>query len=295
MKYKFITNLSISKATVIVVSVYILLFHFTLPKYTFDHYSREVSWDILSYYLYLPLSFIEHDIGLSNSSYSTLLIDKYQLSTSFYQAAPAPNGNLVMIYTMGMALLYLPFFLIGHVWATFGGYPTDGFSFPYQFSVATGMMLYVVLGVLFLRKLLLYFFSEKITSIVIILITLGTNYFREATDYNMGPHVTLFFLYSVLLYYIIKWHEIQKAKYAVIIGLSIGMLILIRPTEAICVFIPIFWDIYNKESLKRKIQLLKKNYHQLLYLFICVVIVGLPQMIYWKYQTGSFIYNSYWN
>ncbi|MGZ4036134.1 MAG: hypothetical protein ACXVP4_14870, partial [Bacteroidia bacterium] len=51
----------------------------------------------------------------------------------------------------------------------------------------------------------------------------------------------------------------------------------------------------DKKSFYDKIALLKSNKLHLLFLFIAVVLVGLPQMIYWKTLTGSFLYNSYWN
>lgn len=273
----------------------LVYFHFSLPRYLYNGFTREMDWDILSYYLYLPLTFLHDDLGIKDYSYVEQLFNQYHFSPTFYQATQAENGNYVMMYTMGLAMLEAPFFIIGHIWAALGGYPTDGFSFPYQFCVSTGVMLYILLGVFILRKILLRFYSDRVTSITLILLLLGTNYFREAIDYNLGPHALLFTLYCVLVYYTIKWHEEQKLKYVIVIGFAIGFLTLSRPTEIICVFIPLLWNIYNKESLKVKISLVKKNWRQALVLIVCVILVGVPQMIYWYKLTGSFIYNSYWN
>ena len=292
---KLVRDNFISFITTVAICCVILYFHFTLPKYEYSHYSAETAWDILSYYLYLPLTFIQQDIGLKDYSYINHIFDQFHFSTAFYQAAQAPNGNWVMIYTMGMAILYMPFFLIGHLWATVGGYPTDGFSYPYQFCVSTGMMIYILFGIFILRKILLTFFSDKISSIVLVVILLGTNYFREATDYNMGPHAVLFSFYCLLIYNTIRWHNEPKVKYAIWIGISIGFVALIRPTEIISIFIPVLWAVYDKESFLRKIALIKTNYKQVIIIMITVALVGLPQMIYWHHQTGSFIYNSYWN
>ncbi len=213
----------------------------------------------------------------------------------FQQADKIPNGNWVIVYTMGMAMLYLPFFLIGHLWAIAGGYPTDGYSFPYQFCVSTGMMIYIVLGIIIFRKLLLRYFSDKVTAVVLFLFCLGTNYFREATDYNMGPHATLFMFYCLLIYYTIKWHQIPKVKYAVVIGVSLGFISLIRPSEVICILIPLFWNVNNKQALMDKITMVKQYWKHLLVLFFACFIVGIPQMMYWKTVAGSWFFNSYWN
>lgn len=291
----FKNNNKESLVVVFLISICLIYFHFSLPRYMYNGFTREMDWDVLSYYLYLPLTFLHNDLGIKDYSYIEQLFNQYHFSPTFYQAAQAENGNYVMIYTMGLAMLEFPFFLIGHLWATVGGYPTDGFSFPYQFCVSSGMMFYLLLGVFVLRKILLRFFSDRVTSITLILLLLGTNYFREAIDYNLGPHAILFTLYCFLIYYTIKWHEEQKFKSAIIIGFAVGFLTLSRPTEIICVFIPLLWGIYNKESLKIKLSLIKNNWRQVVALLICVVLVGLPQMIYWYKLTGSFIYNSYWN
>ncbi|MFL5764799.1 MAG: hypothetical protein ACJ77K_12720 [Bacteroidia bacterium] len=283
-----------SKLIAFLICLVILYFHFTLPKYSYS-YTTEANWDILSYYLYLPLTFLKHDLAIHDYSYIQHLFDQYHFSPGFYQAAQAENGNYVMIYTMGMALLYSPFFAIGHLWATLGGYPTDGFSFPYQFCLSSGTMIYVVIGIFTLRKVLLHFFRERIVSVVLILLLLGTNYFREATDYNMGPHAILFSLYAILLLYTIRWHEQPRLRSAAMIGICVGFLTLIRPTELICIVIPLLWSIHDRSSFFAKITLIRKNKLHLLMMVACVILVGLPQLIYWKVLTGSFLYNSYWN
>ncbi|MBK7181541.1 MAG: hypothetical protein IPH89_00700 [Bacteroidetes bacterium] len=288
-------NFSISKITAYLIALIIIYFHFTLPKYDYPDQTNEIAWDILSYYLYLPASFLHGDIGINDQAYIQAIFNKYHFSPFFYQAAQAPNGNWVMIYTSGMAILYMPFFLLGHLWAKIGGYPTDGFSYPYQFCVSSGMMIYILAGIFLLRKILLHFYTEKITTIVLVIIVLGTNYFREATDYNMGPHGILFMFYGILVLNTIRWHQNQATKYVIWMGISIGFLILIRPTEAICIFIPLLWGVYNRNSIKEKISLLILNKKHIILLTLTIFLVGLPQLIYWKYQTGSFLYNSYWN
>jgi hypothetical protein len=284
-----------SLITVLLISLVILYCHFSLPKYVYNGFTREMDWDVLSYYLYLPLTFLHNDMGIKDYSYIQHLFDQYHFSPTFYQAAQAENGNYVMIYTMGLAMLELPFFLIGHLWAKLGGYPADGFSFPYQFCVSTGMMIYLLAGIFILRKILLRFFSDKTVCITLVLLLLGTNYFRESVDYNLGPHAILFALYCVLIYFTIRWHEEQRTKYALVMGLAIGFLTLSRPTELICIMIPVLWNVYNPDTLKQKLRLVRSRFPQLLVLVAAVILVGIPQMIYWKSLTGSWLYNSYWN
>jgi hypothetical protein len=76
-----------------------------------------LSWDSMGYYLYLPAHFIYHD--LSHQAFVADIMREYGPSSSFYQAFQvpgAPAGQLVMKYTMGLAVLETPFFWLGH-WA----------------------------------------------------------------------------------------------------------------------------------------------------------------------------------
>ena len=93
-----------------------------------------LSWDVFGYYLYLPTTFIYHDLGLVNKEVIVNLIEQYNSTSSFYQVNPTESGLYVMKYSMGMAILYFPFFLLGWLGAIVFDYPIDGFSEPFQFS-----------------------------------------------------------------------------------------------------------------------------------------------------------------
>lgn len=121
-----------------------------------------LSWDVFGYYLYLPLTFIYHDLGLNNENIIHEIIDKYHNSATFYQAIKLPAGNYVMKYSMGMSILYSPFFFIGHLYAKLSSYPADGFSLPYQYAVFFCGQVFTVTGIVVLRKVLIRFaFSGK--------------------------------------------------------------------------------------------------------------------------------------
>src|SRR5205085_10464550 len=116
---------------------------------------HELQWDVFSYYMYLPFTFIYRDVGMKDRQVVENIFKKYNLPGTYYQAYELENGNYTPNYTMGFALLWSPFFFIGHNWAKAGGYPVDGWSFPYQFSISMGVLFYILLGLFFLRKLLL--------------------------------------------------------------------------------------------------------------------------------------------
>ncbi len=258
-------------------------------------FTNDLEWDVFSYYMYLPFTFIYDDVEMKHRDIVENIFKKYNLPGTYYQAYQLENGNYTPNYTMGFALLWSPFFFIGHTWAKAGGYPVDGWSFPYQFSIASGVLIYILIGLFFLRKVLLRFFSDNLTAIVLLLIVLGTNYFHEAFNDYMQPHAQVFTGYAILLYYTIRWHEEQKKKYIIIAGLVIGFLILSRPSEILCLFIPLLWNIYDKESFRKKIELARTHFSQILLLMLFAFIPFIPQMMYWKHVTGAWIFFSYQN
>lgn len=254
-----------------------------------------LSWDVFGYYMYLPAAFIYHDLGLKDLSVYEQIIVTYDNTSTFYQVVGLPDGSHIFRYSMGMALVYLPFFFIGHVWALAGGYVTDGFSLPYQYAITGGAMLYTILGLIFLRKILRRFFNEVITSLTILVLVVGTNYFLVSSLDGLMTHNFLFTFYAVLIWLTIKYHEKPGIFYALFIGACLGWMALIRPTEIIAILIPLLWGITGKEGLLEKGRLIMARWKDVVVLLLMLVLAGLPQFIYWKVMTGQFLFNSYAN
>ncbi len=253
-----------------------------------------LSWDIFGYYLYLPLQFIYHDLGIKDITIIDKIIDKYHNTSTFYQALHLPNGNWVMKYPMGMAVLYSPFFAIGHLVASLAGFEKDGFSVPYQLSLLYGSFLYTLLGLYFLRKSLLKLFDEITTATLLIIIVLGTNSLIHLSIHGQGlmSHNYLFFLFALILWLTLKWHETHEQKFTFGLGIAIGLAALSRPTELLVVLIPLLWNISGFRLSERFYHLLHYSKQYLLMLGL-VAIIGSIQLIYWKLMTGKFLFNSY--
>ena len=254
-----------------------------------------LSWDVFGYYLYLPFTFIYHDLGLINENIIHEIFDKYHNSATFYQAIKLPAGNYVMKYSMGMSILYSPFFFAGHLYAKISGYPADGFSLPYQYAIFIGGQVFTITGIIALRKVLIQFFSDKITAITMTIIVLGTNYFYHSSFHgqNAMSHNFLFTTYTFIIWLTILWHHSHKLKHIIFLGIVCGLTILSRPSEIVCLAIPLFWGVWNKETVIKKFNLLVRQKKQVILFLIILLIIGSFQFVYWKIFTGKFLYNSY--
>jgi hypothetical protein len=184
-----------------------------------------------------------------------------------------------------------PFFLMGHVYAKISKDEQDGFSPPYQWAIALSALFYGICGLFLLRKVLLFYFNDTVIAITLLLLFLATNIIQYISIDGPMSHSYIFFLYTLILYATHKWHNKPSIKWASVIGFTIGLATICRPTELIIFFIPLLWNTQNKETSKAKWTLVKENKTQLIYLVAFGFITILPQIIYWKVVTGSFIYD----
>lgn len=283
----------VSFVTLVLLYLMIVTARSLTPIWLHHDWLAPISWDVFGYYLYLPATFIHHDTGLNDFAWLQQVLDTYKPTIGFYQAYLGPAGDYVMKYPMGLAILYSPFFFIAHISAHLLGYAPDGFSLPYQVCMAFGPLVYTGIGLWFFRKVLLNFFSDGITTLVILITVLGTNYLELTAFNGIMPHNTLFMLFALTVWLTIRWHERQKWSTAIFLGLLIGIAMLVRPTSGLIVLVPLFWGVWNIRSLHEKMILIRDHGLQVLALVLAMILVGSFQLIYWKIHAGSWIYYSY--
>ncbi len=258
------------------------------PKWQMSRTEATISWDVSGYYHYLPALIIYKDI--SKLAWQDSIQQKYYPASSQYQSFEHKSGNKIMKYSCGMALQYLPAFLIAHTYAKISGAMADGYSPPYQFLIHFWSLLVAIAGLYFLRLILKYYYDDLITSIVLVLVTLGTNYLNYAAIDSAMTHNYLFTIYTLLIFCSIRFWISPSPRYAIYIGLCIGMACLIRPTEIISGIIPIFWGMKNLQS---RYSYLKSKWKNILTAILIIGIIGSLQIIYWKIVSGEFLVYSY--
>jgi len=246
-----------------------------------------ISSDVAIYYSYLPAFFVYNDISLSFIEKPGFnLIDKiwgFKMS----------DGHFVIKMSMGVALLNLPFFLVAHTYCLLTGTNASGFSTPYEISLVIGSFIYIISGFIFLRKLLLLYFSEWITALCLLCVGLGTNLLNYATHEACMAHGYLFCLFNIFIWYVIKWDKEPSYRNSAILGFAGGLISLIRPTDVMIFLILILYNVRKPQDLFDRLSAFLKKIPLFIVMFIMLLIVWLPQMIYWKHVTGQILYFSY--
>jgi hypothetical protein len=200
------------------------------------------------------------------------------------EAPDAPNGNRVLKYFYGVAALQAPFFLVTHLFVQGNGYET-----PYVWAIYISTLFYVVLGAFILFQLLKQWVSPRIAMLAILVVFSCSNLFYF-TIANPGlSHPYLFFLFSALLFCVDRFYINPNNKWAILIGLIIGLITVTRVTEIIIAFIPLFFTI--KQSTR--LNFLKKHFRKLLLACGFFLLMLLPQFVYWKLVSGQWLYDTY--
>lgn len=242
--------------------------------------------DVISYYQILPAVFAEHDIKYS-------FLNSNVIPEKKYWTIVLPNGNRISKVTIGVSLMYLPFFVPAHYIQQFLGMPAYGYSMYYQLALLLSSIFYTLLALLMIRKLLLPRYSDAVVAITILLLSLGTNLFYYATVEGLMSHSYSFFLITAVIYFSDKFYRKPSFVSIIIIGILVGLITLIRPTNALVLVFPALWGITDFKGFRARFFFWFGSWKLLSGGFMGVLIVWLPQIIYWKYITGSFYFNGY--
>ena len=268
------------------------LFYF--PKWQMPGAESTFGWDVTGYYMYLPATFIYQD--LAKLEFADSILQKYQTVPSVPAYKHPESGNYIFKYASGQAIMYSPFFFVGHLWASVSSeYPADGFSLPYRFMVGFGTLLFAFLGLFVLRKILLEYFSDAAVAMTLISITLASNYLEYSAIGGALTHSHIFTLYSLILWQSIQFHKTYAYKHAILIGLLTGLAVLTRPNSIFIILIPLLWGFHPfvAKAYPKRIQLLLKQYPKLLVAILSCLAVGSIQLFYWKTMSGHWLVYSY--
>jgi len=279
-----IKNLGV--ATIIAIAVTVLFIDFYHKRWNMPN--RVIEWDVKAYYTYLPALFIYHDLSLE---FVKKDYHKFQ-DRLFY--IESPKGKSVLITTVGLSYAYFPFFIFAHLYALSTEYDADGYSTPYKFGLMMSSLVYLIIGLVFIWKILSKYFNQLIVSFTLIILYFGTNLFIYTTFYSAPEsHIFSFSLISVFIYYAIKWHENTNIKLTILLGLILGWITLIRPTNIVVLLFLILYDVKTFPELRQRVIFFFIRYQKVLLMILCFTIIWIPQFIYWYYISGKIFYNSY--
>jgi hypothetical protein len=237
--------------------------------------------DTEGYYLYLPAVFIHG--GFEEIPVRT---------TAQYPIYEGTNKRFTK-YTCGVAIMQAPFFLAAHGAAIAQNQQLDGYSPYYVRGIQLAALFYGFLGLFFLRRTLLRYFDPWVVCFTLTGLYFGTNLFHYMVQEPGMSHVYTFFLFSLFIYLTPRFYKRPGIRIFFVMGLLLGLITLIRPTNLILLFYLLLFGIRSKEDINERLQFIKQHFLKLLIAPVGSLLFFLPQFFYWHYMSGHWLMYSY--
>jgi hypothetical protein len=108
-------------------------------------------------------------------------------------------------------------------------------------------------------------------------------------------HAYSFFLFSVGLFLTPKVIATDKYRWWILFGLTIGLIVLIRPTNLLFILVPLLYGCYSLKDIVNRTAHFIQKFRQVFVSLLLAITVFIPQLVYWHHISGSWIYYSYGN
>jgi hypothetical protein len=264
-----------------------IAFIYKSSKGFYKHPALILKYDMTGYYSYLRLWFIDGDYSFG--------FYKNKPHQNFLIATPNSKNELVQVnkYPVGPALLSSPFFLLGHLEASYSTKSADELASVYLFWVAIGVIIYAILALLLLRSVLRQYYDDKVVAMTLLLFALGTNWFHYTVYDYMMSHSFSLFLFSLALFLSLRWYKTAQWRYMLSLGFACGLIAVTRLPNMVFFIVPAFIGVYNKESLLERMRFFVKHWKAILLGVGSFFLALSPQLFYWYKATGSYWVNSY--
>jgi hypothetical protein len=250
-------------------------------------------WDEGIYYSYFPTA-----LNVSPDSLAAVTTRfpgmKSGINYVLLKDPQTSNGHRVIKMSMGMAMLFTPFYLAGFLQHYLAhGNAGTGYDIEYLRTMAFFGLTCLIIGLFVLRRVLKTYFTDGIVALTLITIVFGTNCFYY-TDYEgCMAHVAGFMLYAIFILLTGLWYSKPGTLYSVLWGLVAGLLILIRPSNIVLLVVFPLYNVSGAADLKARVKLLSANWNLFVLTALAIVLVWVPQMLYWHHLTGHYVYYSY--
>ncbi|MBN1200105.1 MAG: hypothetical protein JXA23_12180, partial [Bacteroidales bacterium] len=193
----------------------------------------------------------------------------------------------------GEAILLSPFFLVTHGISMALNIPEEGgFSPLYHWMIDFASVIYLVLGLILLKKVLQRYFSSAVQYLTLLFLYIGTNlYYYTVNDGSMS-HVYSFFLFTLFLFSLTRFLDVRKYPFYLLMVFAGSLAVVTRPTNILVFSLFFLWDLTSLKSFFERLKWFFKPVYILTFLGVLFLVL-LPQLLYWNYLHGSYITYTY--
>lgn len=258
-----------------------------------SHWKNIIEVDGKGYYAYLPAVFIYHDLNFG--FFDEIEKDKYYSIHTYYDYRSHAHGKTINKYYAGTAVAQLPFFFTAHALTPLFGFETDGYSKLYTILINLAGIFYLILGLGFVGKLLrLYGVGDAHRTMTFYVAVFGTNLFFYTVSEPGMSHIYSFAFIAMFLYYSKVYFLHFNRRYLVVLAAILGMIVLIRPVNALVVLCLPFVS-GSLQQLRSGFASMFSSVRYLLFGILVFAAIISIQLIIYKVSTGRFFVYAYVN
>ncbi len=245
------------------------------------------------YFAYLRSLAFDHDVDFMNDYRMLGLGDK----TYLFQ--PTKTGHAESAWTIGPAIVWSPFFAVGHLVATRLhakglDVSTDGTSFPYRQAVCVASLFYGLLGCWFAYRLTRLFFPASLAAPAVALTIAGSFMVWYLVKEPSMTHAASMASVAGFSYFWAATRDRRTLASWALLGLVAGFMALIRWQNLLFALLPGLdaLRMLAQGRRSRDTQLLREVVAGSAAFLTCAFVGFLPQMLAWHAIYGSLIARS---
>ncbi len=233
------------------------------------------AWDGQGYYQWLPTLFITGDF--ERMPWSHMISET--------------NG--INLFTLGVSVLQLPFFLLSQLLTWLFEYPNNGYNPANAACMMVATATYAGSGAVLSFKLARRYSTTASALLAVIVIFGGSNLFYYATNEPLMSHVYSYFLISLFCWCGLRIIDGPRRAHVVLFLCSGALLVLVRQLNAVVIIFPLWMAFSSPAGIKGAwANLIRKRGP-----FILGLVLGLIswvlQSLYWHFITGDWYANGY--
>ncbi len=153
------------------------------------------------------------------------------------------TGGVPQHFPFGSAVLWLPFYLVAHLWLGLlnllgGSFDRDGFHNTYQMAIGLGTLTYGFIGLLMIYRIGRDYFASRIIAAATMLLTAGSFlvwYLAIESSYTHGNSMFAVTLFLLLWY---RTRDERSLRQWGWLGLAAGLMVMVRWQNALFLLFP---------------------------------------------------------
>lgn len=276
-----------------------VLFLISLPFVT----PRVAASDEIEYFSYLPSILFDGDLNFRNQYEYFCNLAAECVSPTFRKTFLdqfTATGLQINFGPMGTAVLWLPFYLVGHIVAlglqnVIPAFAANGYSTPYVYAVCVGSLFYGWTGMYLAYRLARSYFAEWSAlgaALVILFATNAVYYMYVAPAFS---HAASLFASALFVY---VWWRTRESRargnwgHWFWLGASGGLMTMVREQEAVFFVMPLVEGVYSGYrvlKLGEKWTVLRTWIMGAAVMVVGAFLVFIPQLVSYRILNGNFL------